>query len=126
MTDRHRVVAVVALVLMPALLATNTAGQRRNASFHVLGAGGGSCRDLTINLRADRESWGNFYNSYVMGFITGANFSSYLADARNSSVGFDVPNDRIFQAVEQFCGEYPAKGIHEAAETVYSQLAGRL
>jgi hypothetical protein len=129
MTNTVRIAAAVAVALVQVVVATNTAGRetqpRRNAGFHVTGAGGRNCGDMTNNLRTERQSWGGYYASYADGFITGANFVSYLANQRNSNVGYDISPEALFALIEQYCAQNPSKGIHQAVEGVYSQLVAR-
>jgi hypothetical protein len=91
--------------------------------------GGGVCRDMTNDLRSDREGWRTPYFNYMAGFVTGANYVSYLVPGRNSHVPLDLPrrvagysraDDAMFALLEQYCKQNPAKNISEAAMMVYS------
>ena len=120
-------VAVVGIAALAAFVLAQTAlaapGSR--AGYHVLGVAGGGlgCRDMTNNLRAERESWSAIYASYTTGFITGANFVSYSANGRNANSGFDVPTETVLGSVERYCQQNQARNIHEAVTAVYSELA---
>jgi len=104
--------------------------------IHVLPVrnGGGVCRDMTNDLRNDRDASRTLYANYMAGFMTGANYVSYLVPGRNSDVmrnlpreflaGYSRADDAVFALLEQFCAENPAKNISEGAMRVYSQLAG--
>jgi hypothetical protein len=94
--------------------------------------GGGVCRDMTNDLRSDPSTWRTPYFNYLAGFMTGANFVSYLVPGRNSHVPIGLPvagysraDDAVFALLEQYCVENPAKNISEAAMRVYSQLDAR-
>ena len=68
MTDMSRTAAVVGLILVQAVLATDIDGRARqssraNSGYHVNGAGGWGCGDMTNNLRTERQSWIAFYAS---------------------------------------------------------------
>lgn len=132
MTRIARTSAVALFVLVQMTVVHDLTGHARqtgqhHAGFHVSGVPGGgvSCGEMAINLGADRQSWGMFYTSYVNGFITGANFVSYVANGRKPDVGSDVPPEQIFASVEQYCRQNRSKNIHEAVESVYTQLAAR-
>src|SRR3954452_11273152 len=132
MTGNNHVAVVSVLLLVcavgvGAVAARSLQNPRAVAGFHVLGVPGGgvTCEEMTNNLRTDRQSWGVLYGTYVTGFITGANFVSYVANGRNSNVGSDIPSETIFGSVEQYCRQNLSKNIHQAVEGVYSQLAAR-
>jgi hypothetical protein len=98
------------------------------SGFHVLPVtvGGATCRDMTNNLRADRDSWRTLYFNYMSGFLTGANFVAYSAgDGRNSNIGIEVTHDAVFASIEQYCAQRPDTHIFEAVTRVYSQLVTR-
>jgi hypothetical protein len=117
-------VAIAGFVLL--LIAPRVSAQA--SGFHVLPVtiGGSACRDMTNNLRIDRDSWRTLYFNYMAGFLTGANFVSYSAgDGRNSNIGFDVAHDVVFASIEQYCAENPTKNIFEAVTRIYSQLVTR-
>jgi hypothetical protein len=129
------VLTVVAAVLGLGMLVPRVAAQ--NSGFHVLPVanGGGTCRDMTNDLRADEQTWRTPYVNYVAGFITGANFVSYSVGGRNSNVGSGSevlpirPGQRVADAVsalvEQYCAQNPSKNLSEAVARVYSQLLTR-
>ena len=92
--------------------------------------GGGTCGDMTNDLRNDRDAWRTPYFNYMAGFMTGANFVSYLVPGRNSHIpvglpltGYSRADDAVFALLEQYCAQHPAKNISEAAMRVYAQLA---
>jgi hypothetical protein len=91
--------------------------------------GGGTCHEMTSDLRNDREAWRTPYFNYMAGFVTGANYVSYLVPGRNSHVPLDLPgrvrgysraDDAVFALLEEYCERNPAKNISEAAMRVYS------
>jgi hypothetical protein len=93
--------------------------------------GGGTCGDMTSDLRNDRDTWRTPYFNYMAGFMTGANFVSYLVPGRNSHVPLGLPlagysraDDAVFALLEQYCTENPAKNISEGAMRVYANLFG--
>jgi len=59
------------------------------------------------------------------GFVTGANFMSYMAGHRDANVGSDIAPDALFASIEQYCKQNPSQGVHAALEGAYSQLAAR-
>jgi hypothetical protein len=127
MIHRLRLLAVIMCVIVPEIATVLAVRAAPNASsgFHVLGAGGTTCAEMTRNLQADRGSWSAVYSNYVLGFISGANFVSYLADHRNPNVGNDVEPDALFAFIERYCEQHQRDGLHAAVEGVYSQLAAR-
>lgn len=130
MTNVRWIAGVVVLVLVGAVVrdvAARAPQTREHAGFHVIGVPGGGidCGSMMNNLRDEKQSWRAFYTSYMTGFVTGANFVSYLANGRNPNVGYDTATEAMFASVEQYCGQNPSKNIHEAVESVYSQLAAR-
>lgn len=133
MTGMRWVATVVVIVLAQAVVVRHIAGRgmlstQQNAGYHVLGVpdSGIDCGAMTSNLRYDRQKWASLYKSYAVGFITGANYVSYVANRRNANVGaFDAPPDVMFASVEQYCGENPSKNIQEAVQRVYSELEAR-
>jgi hypothetical protein len=128
---RRKTPFVVALLVVVAV-ATSMAGvvaprvSAQAGSFHVLTvtAGGVSCRDMTNNLRSDRDAWRSVYYNYMAGFITGANFVSYSVGGRDSNLPWE-PHDAVFASIEQYCAANPAEQIFEAVIRVYSRLATR-
>jgi hypothetical protein len=120
------VVAVAAFVLGLGKFAQPVSAQA-SRSFHVLTvtSGGVTCRDMTNNLRTDRDAWRSVYFNYMAGFITGANFVSYSAGGQNANIGFEVSHDAVFTSIEQYCGQNAAQNISEAVIRVYSQLITR-
>jgi hypothetical protein len=129
------VLTVVAVAHGVGMLVPRVSAQ--NSGFHVLPVtnGGGTCRDMTNDLRTDSETWRAAYVNYVAGFVTGANFVSYSVGGRNSNVGSGSevlpirPGQRVADAVsalvEQYCVQNPSKNISEAVARVYSQLLTR-
>ena len=111
MTQRLRLLAVIVCVLVPEIATVPAVRAAPNASsgFHVLGAGGTTCAEMTRNLQSDRESWSGVYSNYVLGFISGANFVSYLADHRNPNVGNDVEPEALFAFIERYSPTAPAR-----------------
>jgi len=100
--------------------------QQRATGYHVMGAGGFRCAEMTANLRADKASWADRYADYVLGFVSGANFVSFKTYQPNATVGrTDVSPQELFASVEQYCAQNPTKGLHVAVEAVYSELAAR-
>jgi len=94
--------------------------------------GGGTCRDMTNDLGSDRDAWRTPYFNYMAGFVTGANFVSYLVPGRDSHVpvglpvaGYSRADDAVFALVEQYCAQNSAKNISEAMMIVYSRLAAK-
>jgi hypothetical protein len=131
-TKTLAVVGVSVIVTVAAFLA-GTVAPRLSAqgSIQVIPVrnGGGVCRDMTNDLRSDRGAWRTPYFNYMAGFVTGANYVSYLVPGRNSHVPRDLPSrvggfsradDAMFALLEQYCEQNPAKNISEAAMTVYS------
>jgi hypothetical protein len=131
------VVIVAAFVLGNGMIVPRVSAQtgsssgRRWAAFHAIPVtnGSGRCRDMTNDLRTDRDAWRASYFNYMAGFITGANFVSYSVGGRDPNVGFDVPYvtigdapDRVFAALEQYCAQRPAMTISVAVTNIYSQL----
>jgi hypothetical protein len=130
MTDLSRTAIVVACVLLQAVIATDTTGRamqprRPNSGYHVNGAGGFRCGDMTNNLRTETRFWTAFYTSYAEGFMSGANFVSYYANQRNPNVGYDISPEALFASIEGYCRQNPMQQIHDAVESVYSRLATR-
>jgi hypothetical protein len=137
---RTRTLAAVGLlgVVTAAAFVSGVVPPRLGAQgyIHVLPVrnGGGVCRDMTNDLRNDRDAWRTPYLNYMAGFITGANYVSYLVPGRNPDVLRNLPrdvlaghsrgDDAVFALLEQYCAENPAKNISEAAMRVYSQLDG--
>jgi hypothetical protein len=127
---RHGTLAVVGLLSVVTVAAwvlvlTAPRVSAQASGFHVLPVtiGGGTCRDMTNNLRGDREPWRTLYFNYMAGFLTGANFVSYSAgDDRNANIGVEVTHDAVFASIEQYCVQNPTKNIFEAVTRVYSQL----
>jgi hypothetical protein len=100
--------------------------QQRATGYHVMGAGGFSCAEMTANLRADRASWADRYADYALGFVSGANFVSFKTHQPNATVGStDVSPQELLASVERYCRQNPTKGLHVAIEAVYSELAAR-
>ena len=124
------VVIVAAFVLGNSMIVPRVSAQ--TGSFHAipLTNGSGTCRDMTNDLRADRDAWRASYFNYMAGFITGANFVSYSVGGRDPNVGFDVPyvtagataSARVFASLEQYCAERPAMNLSIAVTNIYSQL----
>ena len=134
---RKRTLAVVGLlaVVTVAAFLTGVAVPRvsAQAGIHVFPVtnGGGTCRDMTNDLRGNRDAWRTAYFNYMAGFVTGANFASYSVPGRNSNVPLDLPrevtgyaraDEAVFVLLEQYCAQSPAKNISEAMMRVYSQL----
>ena|SRR5689334_16959528 len=126
------VVTVAAFVA--GVVATRVSAQ---GIIHVLPArngdgSGGVCRDMTNDLRNDRDASHMLYLNWMDGFLTGANYVSYLVPGRNSDVtrslpreffaGYSRGDDAVFALLEQWCAQNPAKNIWEGAASVYSQL----
>jgi hypothetical protein len=131
------VVIVAAFVLGNGMIVPRVSAQtgsssgRRWAAFHVIPVtnGSGTCRDMTNDLRTDRDAWRASYFNYMAGFITGANFVSYSVGGRDPNVGFDLPYvttgagaPAMFASLEEYCAKRPATNISEAVTRVYSQL----
>ena len=77
---QKRTLAVVGLlgVLAAFLAGSAVPWISAQGSVHVLPVrnGGGTCQDLTNDLRGDREAWRFTYFNYMAGFVPGANFVS--------------------------------------------------
>jgi hypothetical protein len=131
------VVIVAAFVLGNGMIVPRVSAQtgsssgRRWGAFHVIPVTNvsGTCRDMTTDLRTDRDAWRASYFNYMAGFITGANFVSHSVGGRDPNVGFDVPYvttgdapDRVFAALEQYCAQRPAMNISVAVTNIYSLL----
>jgi hypothetical protein len=117
---------ITTAVFVSILVASHVSAEA--SGFHVLPVtvGGATCRDMTNNLRTDRESWRTLYFNYMSGFLTGANFVSYSAgDGRNSNVGIEVTHDAVFASIEKYCSQNADTHIFEAMASVYSQLVTR-
>jgi hypothetical protein len=119
------IVAVVASLAGEGSVSKMVAAQA--AGFHVLTvpSGGITCVNMTSNLGADDGAWRVRYTTYMAGFITGANFVTYSDAGRNANVGYEVPSDMLFTAVQRYCEQNPSKNISDAVATVYSQNAAR-
>jgi hypothetical protein len=96
--------------------------------------GGGTCREMTNDLRRDPDTWRTPYFNYMAGFVTGANFVSYSVPGRKSNVPLDLPrqvagysraDEAVAALLEQYCAQNPAKNISEGAMVVYSRLAAK-
>jgi hypothetical protein len=131
-------VALVGVVIVAAFVLGNGMIVRRvsaqTASFHVIPVtnGSGTCRDMTNDLRADRDAWRASYFNYMAGFITGANFVSYSVGGRDPNVGFGVPYvttgagaPAVFASLEQYCAKRPSMNISIAVTEIYSQLVAQ-
>jgi hypothetical protein len=121
--------AVTVAAVVPGVVPPRVAAQ---GSIQVIPVrnGGGVCRDMTNDLRSNRDAGRTPYFNYMAGFMTGANYVSYLVPGRNSHIpvgwpvaGYSRADDAVFALLEQYCAENPAKNISEAAMRVYSQLA---
>jgi hypothetical protein len=139
---QKRTLAVVGFlgVITVAAFAAGVVATRVSAQgiIHVLpvrnggGNGGGVCRDMTNDLRNDRDASYTLYLNWMDGFLTGANYVSYLVPGRNSDVtrslpieffsGYSRGDDAVFTLLEQWCAQNPAKNISEGAMRVYSQM----
>jgi len=92
--------------------------------------GDSTCRQMTSDLRNDRDAWRTPYVNYMAGFVTGADYVSSLVPGRKSQVDFPPEvlanhprgDDAVFALLEQWCAQNPAKYISEGAMRVYSQL----
>jgi hypothetical protein len=127
--------AITVAAFVAGVVATRVSAQ---GIIHVLpvrkggGNNGGVCRDMTNDLRNDRDASHTLYLNWMDGFITGANYVSYLVPGRNSDVsrslsreflaGYSRGDDAVFALLEQWCAQNPAKNIWEGATRVYSQL----
>jgi len=118
---------VVAVAVVLSMVAPRVSAQ---GSIQVIPVrnGGGVCRDMTNDLKADRDTWRTPYFNYMAGFVTGANYVSYLVPGRNSHVPVDLPgrvsgysraDDAVFALLEEYCERNPARNISEAAMRVY-------
>jgi hypothetical protein len=125
---RNTALAVVGLLAVARLaaFALGLSVSAQAGGFHVLPvtSGGVTCRDMTDNLRSERDTWRTFYFNYMAGFITGANFVSYSVGNRDSNLPSE-PHDAVFASIEQYCAGNPARNISEAVVRVYSQLIAR-
>jgi hypothetical protein len=80
---RQKTLAIVALlaVVAAAAFVRGVAATRVSAqgSIQVIPVrnGGGTCGDMTNDLRSDRDGSRTPYFNYMAGFMTGANFVSY-------------------------------------------------
>src|SRR5213592_1110007 len=94
------VVGVSGVVTAAAFLA-GTAVPRVSAQgvIHVVPVknGSGTCREMTNDLRNDRDAWRTPYLNYMAGFVTGANYVSYLVPGRNSNVLLGLSNEIVAQ-----------------------------
>ena len=134
-TKTLAVVGILGVVAVTAFLG-GTVAPRTSAQgiIHVLPVrnGGGVCRDMTHDLRNDRDASYTLYLNWMDGFLTGANYVSYLVPGRNSDVtrslpveffsGYSRGDDAVFTLLEQWCARNPAKNISEGAMSVYSQM----
>src|SRR5690349_19974806 len=94
------VVGVLAVVTVAAFVAGVVATRvSAQGIIHVLPArnggrnGGGACRDMTNDLRNDRDASYTLYLNWMDGFLTGANYVSYLVPGRNSDVTRSLPRE---------------------------------
>lgn len=124
------VVIVAAFVLGNGMIVPRVSAQtgsssgRRWAAFHVIPVtnGSGTCRDMTNDLRTDRDAWRASYFNYMAGFITGANFVSYSVGGRDPSIGYEDAAPAMFASLEQYCAKRPTMNISAAVTRIYSQL----
>jgi hypothetical protein len=125
---------VTAPAFVPGVIAPRVSAQASSIHVFPVTNGGGTCHDMTNDLRTDRNAWRAPYFNYMAGFVTGANFVSYSVPGRDSNVPLDLPLDvtgyaradeAVFAMLEQYCAHNPAKNISEAAMRVYSQVAAR-
>ena len=124
------VVAVTALVA--SVVAPRLSAQPQGPNWWVIPVtnGDSTCRQMTNDLRNDRDAWRTPYVNYMAGFVTGADYVSSLVPGRKSQV--DLPHevlanhsradDAVFALLEKFCAQNPARYISEGAMRVYSQL----
>jgi TolB protein len=101
-----------------------------NAEIYAMNADGSNPVNLTNDLSSDRDLWRTPYFNYMAGFVTGANYVTYLVPGRNSHVPVGMPlaghsraDDAVFALLEQYCDQNPGKNISEAAMRVYAQLS---
>jgi len=119
---------LVARVVAPRLSAQ--AAQGPNWWVIPVTNGDSTCRQMTSDLRNDRDAWRTPYVNYMAGFVTGADYVSSLVPGRKSQVDFPPEvlanhprgDDAVFALLEQWCAQNPAKYISEGAMRVYSQL----
>ena len=117
--------AIAASVMAPPVSA--------QAAIHVLPVtnGGGTCREMTRDLKQDRTASRAAYFNYMAGFVTGANYLAFSVPGRNSNVPSDLPSEvvghtradeAVFALLERECAQHPSMNISEAMMHVYDQL----
>ena len=120
--------ALVASVVAPRLSAQ--AAQGPNWWVIPVTNGDSTCRQMTSDLRNDRDAWRTPYVNYMAGFVTGADYVSSLVPGRKSQVDFPPEvlahhprgDDAVFALLEQWCAQNPAKYMSEGAMRVYSHM----
>jgi hypothetical protein len=88
--------AIAVAAFVAGVVATHVSAQ---GVIHVVPVknGGGTCREMTNDLRNDRDAWRTPYLNYMAGFVTGANYVSYLVPGRNSNVLLGLSSEIVAQ-----------------------------